>query len=276
MRLYVFLSSPTHPLCPPPLPHLGIPLGHNGISQHLPKEARDVHLQVTLADLVVYDIPPDELVDTISNKGNTASTANNNEHDYDTENGGTHAQNGEGAVAKGGERAHVYPGHGHNAALAARPTSVSVANEDDSPQRAVITWGVRFAEEGSGPIVVDVGGAALYDEQVEAQMAAAAAQASGTVGGGAYNWGWGWGEGGGRGPGATYSGTACLGTRSQESSIPCILSLSRKRSTLVAFSLSLPSMTDGVYPIGHSSLQASFMTWTLNFSAIDMMDTRKI
>ena len=43
-----------------------------------------------------------------------------------------------------------------------------------------LTWGVKFDEEAVEPIALDDGGGELYEEQVDAQLAAAAAQVTST------------------------------------------------------------------------------------------------
>lgn len=55
------------------------------------------------------------------------------------------------------------------------PDGPARAREDSQLESGTITWGVRFAEEGSNPIVMtnDVN---MYDKEVEARMAAAVAK----------------------------------------------------------------------------------------------------
>lgn len=58
------------------------------------------------------------------------------------------------------------------------PAAASAALEGGREHPPPATWGVRFDEEGTVPIVIGDGDAEQYEKQVIAQMAAAAAQAS--------------------------------------------------------------------------------------------------
>lgn len=114
-------SYPKRPLETPP---------RGVFRQGISKKSRDMQLQVSLADLVVFDVP--------------------------------HRTRGQGAVdpsAPGDEDSAPPPSN-------ATPGKRSATG---------FTWGVRFEEEGSGPIVVTTD-ASMYDKEVEAQMAAAAAK----------------------------------------------------------------------------------------------------